>query len=328
MTTIIVRRFLILIPMMFVLSVISFVIIQLPPGDFLTKYVQEMEASGMQVDQAVIDSFSRLYGLDRPVYVQYFVWMKNFIMHGQLGRSMLWDKPVTDILIERVPMTMMISVLSLIVVWIVAIPIGIYSATHTYSLQDYFFTFLGFIGLALPNFLFAVVLLWLVYSRTGYAITGLFSYEYLEVGWSWARFVDMLKHIWLPLVVLATAGTAGLIRVMRGNLIDELNQKYVVTARAKGVPETRLLWKYPIRVAFNPIVSTIGWMLPALVSGEVIVSIVLNIPTMGPIILNAVMGQDMYLAGSSIMILSALSVFGTLISDLALLWLDPRIRYD
>ena len=260
--------------------------------------------------------------------------MKNFLLHGDLGRSFgsygssMENKPVTDIILERLPATMIISIVSTIVVWAIAIPIGIYSATHQYSLMDYIATFIGFIGLALPNFLFAIIIMWIVFSQTDHAVTGLFSLEYRHAPWSIAKVIDMLKNIWVPVLVLATAGTAGLIRVMRANLLDELNKQYVVTARAKGLSERRLLWKYPVRIAFNPIFSTIGWLLPAIVGGEALVSIILNLKTIGPVLLSAVLRQDMYLAGSIIMILSALTLIGTLISDLALAWLDPRIRYD
>ena len=274
------------------------------------------------------------YGLDQPVYVQYYRWMKNLILHGDMGRSFgsyggtLSNKPVADIIKERLPATMVISIISTIVVWAIAIPIGIYSATHQYSLADYVATFIGFIGLAIPNFLFAIVIMWVVFSQTGHAVTGLFSVEYLDKPWSIGKVLDMLKNIWVPVLVLATAGTAGLIRVMRANLLDELDKQYVITARAKGLRERRLLWKYPVRVAFNPIFSTIGWLLPAIVGGEALVAIVLNLRTIGPVLLNAVLRQDMYLAGSILLVLSTLTLIGTLISDLALLWLDPRIRYD
>lgn len=260
--------------------------------------------------------------------------MKNLILHGDMGRSFgsyggtLSNKPVADIIKERLPATMVISIISTIVVWAIAIPIGIYSATHQYSLADYVATFIGFIGLAIPNFLFAIVIMWVVFSQTGHAVTGLFSVEYLDKPWSIGKVLDMLKNIWVPVLVLATAGTAGLIRVMRANLLDELDKQYVITARAKGLRERRLLWKYPVRVAFNPIFSTIGWLLPAIVGGEALVAIVLNLRTIGPVLLNAVLRQDMYLAGSILLVLSTLTLIGTLISDLALLWLDPRIRYD
>ena len=334
MLRIIARRILIVIPMLIMLSMISFAIIQLPPGDYLDTYELNLRNRGMIVDDAEIERLAQRYGLGQPLHVQYFRWIRNFIVNGDLGRSFgsygssFENKPVTDIIAERLPATMIISIVSTVVVWLVAIPIGIYSATHQYSVMDYLSTFIGFIGLALPNFLFAIIIMWLVFAHTGHAVTGLFSLEYRHAPWSIAKAIDMLKNIWVPVLVLATAGTAGLIRVMRANLLDELNKQYVVTARAKGLSEKRLLWKYPVRIAFNPIFSTIGWLLPAMVGGEALVSIVLNLNTLGPVLLTAVLRQDMYLAGSIIMILSTLTLIGTLISDIALVWLDPRIRYD
>ncbi len=316
--------------MLLMLSFLIFVIIELPPGDYLSTYVAALESQGIRADDAEISRIMRRYALDKPFHVRYFRWVGGFL-RGDLGDAMASGyrgKPVTEILAERVPLSMGIALTSTILVWAIAIPIGIFSATHQYSPLDYFFTFLGFLGLAIPNFLFAIILMWVVYANTGFGITGLFSIKFLDEPWSTAKFLDLLKNVWVPLLVLATAGTAGLIRVMRANLLDELFQPYVETARAKGLSEGRLLWKYPIRIAFNPIVSTIGWFLPAMIGGEVLVAIVLNLETVGPVLLDAVMSQDMQLAGSILMILSVLTVFGTLISDLGLIWLDPRIRYD
>ena len=319
MLRVILRRIFILIPMLIMLSMISFIIIQLPPGDYLSSYVNRLESQGLKVDQAEIQRLEQRYGLGRPLYMQYLRWMRNFIVNGDLGRSFGSygsshdNKPVSDIIMERLPATMIIS---------------IDSATHQYSLMDYLSIFVGFIGLAIPNFLFAIIIMWIVFAQTGHAVTGLFSLEFKHAPWSIAKVIDMLKNVWVPVLVLATAGTAGLIRVMRANLLDELNKQYVVTARAKGLSERRLLWKYPVRIAFNPIFSTIGWLLPAMVGGEALVSIILNLQTIGPVLLTAVLRQDMYLAGSIIMILSTLTLIGTLISDIALVWLDPRIRYD
>ena len=330
MIHVLVRRIMILVPMLFALSVIIFAVIELPPGDYLSTYVAALESQGLQADESEISRINRLYALDRPMYVRYFRWVRGFL-RGDLGRALATEyagKEVTKILAERIPLSMGIAIASTILVWAVALPIGIHSATHQYSPADYFFTFVGFLGLAVPNFLFAIILMWGVYSFTGFGITGLFSLKYHDAPWTLAKLADLLKNVWVPLLVLATAGTAGLIRVMRANLLDELYQPYVETARAKGLSERRLLWKYPIRIAFNPVVSTIGWLLPAMVGGEVLVAIVLNLETVGPILLDAVLSQDMQLAGSILMILSVLTVIGTLISDLALAWLDPRIRYD
>ncbi len=327
MLSYIIRRVLILIPLLFVLSIVSFIIIQLPPGSFLETYISTLVLSGTQVSDAEIARLVKLYDLDKPVYVQYFTWIKNIILHGDLGRSFQWNRPVTELISERIGLTMLISILTMIFTWIIAIPVGIYSALHQYSLFDYFFTFLGFIGLALPGFLVALLVVWGAFSIFGVSVTGLFSAEFANAPWSWAKVLDMLKHIWVPMVILGISGTAGLIRTMRGNLLDELGKQYVVVARAKGLPERELIFKYPVRMAVNPLVSTIGWMLPGIVGGEVIVSIVLNIPTTGPLLYGALQSQDMYLAGSFILILSTLTVIGTLISDILLAWLDPRIRY-
>lgn len=279
----------------------------------------------MTEDQAA--SLKRQYGLDLPIYRQYFRWMRNILLEGDFGRSFSWNKPVSEILMERVPLTMIVSLATTIFVFAVSIPIGIYSATHKYSLFDYFFTFIGFIGLSVPGFLLALVLLWGVFSIFGISVGGLFSSEYADAPWSIARAWDMLKRIWFPIIIIGMSGTAGLIRVMRGNLLDELQKQYVITARAKGVPERAVLFRYPVRIAINPIISTIGWILPAIVGGEVLVSIVLNLQTTGPVLLQAVLFQDMYLAGSITLILSTLTVLGTLIADILLVWLDPRIRF-
>lgn len=328
MLTYIARRLIIFIPLILLISIITFFLIQLPPGNYLDTYVFRLQEAGLDVDEAEIVRLREQYGLDRPVYVQYFRWMSGLI-RGDLGRSLTMEnRLVVDILRERVPASMAISLATLVFVWVVAVPIGIYSATHQYSVTDYIATFVGFFGLAVPNFLFALVLIWLVYTQTGMAITGLFSVQFADAPWSFARFLDLLKRIWVPLIVLGTAGTAGLIRVMRGNLLDELKKQYVVTARSKGLKETRLLFKYPVRIALNPMVSTIGWLLPSLVSGEVIVSIVLDLKTVGPVLFGAITSQDMYLAGSVLMILSVLSIIGTLLSDILLAWIDPRIRYE
>ncbi len=305
---------------------LSFVLVQLPPGNYVDVYVTRLKARGFEVSKIEIENLERRYGLNEPVYVQYYKWMRNFLQ-GDLGRSFQDNRPNIDLISERLPITMMLSLLAMIFVYAVAVPIGIFSAIHQYSKLDYLFTSVGFFGLAVPNFLFALVIMWVVFANTGYAVTGLFSREFLDVPWSLAKLADMFKHIWVALVVIGTAGTAGLIRVLRGTLLDELGKQYVITARAKGLKERKLLFKYPVRMAINPVISTIGWMLPAIVSGEAITAIVLNIKSIGPLLLNAILTQDMYLAGSIIMILSILTVMGTLISDMLLAWLDPRIRY-
>ena len=312
-----------------VISVVAFTIIQLPPGDYLTSYIAKLQTAGISVGVSteLVTALRKSYGLDQPIYVQYFKWMWR-MLHGDFGKSLEWRKPVSELIAERLPLTIIISLLSAIFVYAVAIPIGIYTATHQYSLPDYTFTTIGFVGLATPNFILALILMVLFYQYFGLSVGGLFSVKYMAVAWSWAKFIDMLKHLPIPIIVIGTAGTAGLIRVLRGCLLDELRKQYVITARAKGVSERTLLFKYPVRVAINPIVSTIGWMLPAIVSGETITAIVLSLPTTGPLLLDALMSQDMYLAGSIIIFLTILTVIGTFLSDILLVWIDPRIRYE
>ncbi len=323
----IIRRILIMIPTLVAISVISFVIIQLPPGDFLTEYLEELRLSGESVDEAELDTLKRRFGLEQPMYVQYFQWAWNF-MHGDFGHSFEWNKPVADLIGERLGLTILISVATLVFTWMVSIPIGIYSAVRQYSWLDHILTLVGFIGLATPNFLFALILLWMSYAYLGMSIGGLFSPEYADASWSLARAWDLLKHLWIPVVIVGTAHTAKFIRIIRGNLLDELRKPYVTTARAKGLSELRVILKYPVRIAINPLVSTIGWTLPELVSGIAITAVVLNLPTTGPLLLNALLNQDMHLAGSFIMLLSILTVVGTLISDILLAWVDPRIRFE
>jgi peptide/nickel transport system permease protein len=315
-----------MIPTLLAISFISFIIIVLPPGDFATAYVAELESMGQMVDPNMIEDLREYYGLDKPWHVHYFVWLRNIVFHGDLGRSLVFNKPVSRIILEKLPWSILISLGSFIFVYIVAIPIGTFSATHQYSIRDYIFTFIGFIGLAIPNFLFALILMWVYFVYTGNVSVGLFSTEFMMVPWSLARLWDLIKHLWMPAVVIGTAGTCGLIRLMRANLLDELQKPYVMVAKSKGLSKNRVLYKYPFRVAINPAISTIGWMLPGLVSGELLVSLVLGIPTLAPMFLDGLKNQDMYLAGSIVMVLSTLTVIGTLISDILLAWIDPRIR--
>jgi peptide/nickel transport system permease protein len=316
----------IMIPTLVAISIISFVIIQLPPGDFLTTYVAQLSASGETVDQAELEALKTRFGLDEPLYMQYLKWAWNFI-HGDFGHSFEWNKPVSELIGERLSLTVLISVCTLLFTWAVSVPIGIYSAVRQYSWLDYFLTVLGFIGLATPNFLLALVLLWVSYAYLGLSIGGLFSPDYAEAPWSLAKVLDLMKHLWVPVVIVGLGHTAKFIRIIRGNLLDELRKPYVVTARAKGLSETRLILKYPVRIAINPLVSTIGWTLPELVSGIAITAVVLNLPTTGPLLLSALLSQDMQLAGTFIMFLSSLTVVGTLVSDILLAWVDPRIRF-
>lgn len=327
MITYIIRRLFLMVPTLWVISVISFAIIQLPPGDYLTSYVANLQQSGESADEAVLASLRARYGLDRPLPVQYLLWMKG-VLHGDFGQSFSMNKPVKDLIWGRLGLTATISLCTILFTWIVAVPIGIYSATHRYNLPDYLFTLLGFIGMATPPFMLALLLMNLAQSRFGLSMGGLFSDAYINAPWSLGRIIDLLKHLWVPVVVLGLNGTAGLIRTVRGNLLDQLEMPYVVAARASGLSEWRLLLKYPVRVAINPVISTVGWMLPHLISGNVIVALVLSLPTTEPLFLKALMEQDMYLAGSFVLLLSALTVVGTLISDILLAWVDPRIRFE
>lgn len=322
------RRLLYMIPTLIVISIIAFVIIQLPPGDYLTVYVAELAAQGEDVNDATLAQLRERYGLGLPWYQQYFRWMRNIILKGDFGQSFTWGRPVNQLIWDRIGFTMLITFATTVFIWAVALPIGIYSATHQYSVGDYIATFFGFLGLATPNFLLALVFMYLAVRLFGQSVGGLFSPAYQDAPWTLAKFWDFLSHLWIPIIILGTAGTAGLVRIMRANLLDEINKPYVITARAKGVPERRLIWRYPVRVAMNPFISTIGWTLPTLVSGSIIVAVVLNLPTTGPLLLQSLMQQDMFLAGSFILITSCLTVIGTLISDILLAWLDPRIRYE
>ena len=323
----IIRRILAFIPLLFVISVLSFIIIELPPGDWLTGHIRALQVQGTHLSEAEITKLVAWYGLDQPVYVRYLHWIGDIILHGNFGWSFGYDRAVSTILGERLGTSVLISISTLIFTYIVAVPIAILSAVKQYSTFDYLATFIGFIGLAVPNFLIALTILWLAYSLLGIPITGLFSVDYANAPWSIAKFVDLLKHIWVPVLVIGMAGTGGLIRVLRATLLDELRKQYVTTARAKGVSEIRLLLRYPVRVAINPLISEIGWLLPGIVSGEVLVSIVLNLPTLGPVLLGALLTQDMYLAGSVVLILSFLVLVGNLLSDILLVAVDPRIRF-
>jgi peptide/nickel transport system permease protein len=323
----IVRRLLMLVPFLILVSALAFVVIQLPPGSFIDTYRRNLEAQGGTVNEAQLKALEARYGLDKPVIVQYGVWISNIVFRGDFGNSFRYQRPVVDILWERVPRTVGISLLSILFTWIIAIPLGILSAIKQYSIWDYLLTFLSFIGLSVPAFLLAILLMYVVFTQTGWLVTGLYSPQFQNAPWSLAKFVDLLKNIWLPLVVLAVTGAAGTIRVLRATLLDELQKPYVTTARAKGLSERRVILKYPVRLAINPMISTIGWLLPAVVGGELVVSKVLNLPTVGPIILEATLAQDMFLAGSFVLILSMLTLIGTLVSDICLAWLDPRIRY-
>ena len=322
-----IRRFIYMIVLMVVISVVSFTIIQLPPSDYVDIRVAQLMAQGQVVAEAEIESLKRLYGLDQPPVQQYLGWVWR-MLHGDLGRSFRFGQPVADLIMERLPLTLAINLLATALVYAIAVPIGIYSATHQYSIGDYAFTVVGFMGIATPGFLLALALMLLLHNLLGFGAGGLFSPQYQLADWSVAKVLDMMKHLVVAIVVEALAGTAGLIRVMRACLLDELKKPYVVTARSKGLDERKVLFKYPIRIAINPIVSTIGWMLPGIVSGGAIVEIVLSLPTIGPLILSGLMSMDMYLAGSAVMVLAFLTIIGSFVSDMLLVVVDPRIRYE
>ncbi len=320
-----IQRLLLMIPTLFFISVVTFVIIQLPPGDYLETLVSELQAAGEKADLQKIEFLRKQYGLDQPLGMQYWIWLRG-LLHGDLGYSFEYDRPVSAIIGERLLLTFIVSFGAILFTWVVAFPIGVYSATHQYSWSDHGLTFLGFLGLATPNFLLALVLMFISFTWFGVSVGGLFSPELQTAPWSWAKVGDLLQHLWIPVIVIGASGTAGMIRRLRANLLDELRKQYVVTARAKGLPPRRLLMKYPLRIALNPFVSDIGNLLPEVVSGSVIVSIVLSLPTTGPMLLRALRTQDMYLAGSFLMLLASLTVFGVFLSDIALAVLDPRIR--
>ena len=324
----IIKRVLYMIPTLIGISMLSFFIIQLPPGDYLTSKIAGMTEQGETIDMATLEVMKSRYGLDQPKIVQYWKWISGIVLRGDFGESFEWNLPVTQMIWGRVGLTFALSFITLIFIWAIAFPVGIYSAVRKYSIGDYCFTFFGFIGLAIPNFLFALTLMYIAFSKFGLSVGGLFSPRFQEAPWSWAKFVDLMQHIWIPMIVLGLSGTASLIRTMRANLMDELKKPYVETARAKGLTEGRLLVKYPVRVALNPFISTVGWILPTLVSGSTVVSIVLNLPTTGPLLLRSLQSQDMYLAGSFILLLSTLTVIGTLLSDILLALADPRIRFS
>jgi len=327
MTRYVLQRLLLLPLLLFAFSVVVFAIVQAPPGDFLTAYTATLASSGTSINAEHLAALRQEYGLDQPMYVQYLKWMAN-LARGNLGLSLEYQRPNAELIGERLMLTVALALFSFVFTWAVAIPAGIYSATHPRSILDYAFTVLNYVGVATPNFMLALVLMWMAFAYFGIGVTGLFSPEFVEARWSLARVLDLLAHIWLPAVVLGVAGTARLTRIMRANLLDELHKPYVITARAKGLSEWRLVLRYPVRLALNPLVSTIGWYLPALFSGSLIVATVMNLPNIGPLLLRALVNQDMYLAGSILLIYCFLTIIGTLVSDILLAWLDPRIRME
>ncbi|MBI1777452.1 MAG: ABC transporter permease [Proteobacteria bacterium] len=322
------KRLLWMVPSLFVVSFLAFVLIQLPPGDYVTTYIATLAASNEIVDQNTAADLRARFGLDQPFIVQYWKWLVGILLRGDFGLSFEWQQPVSELVWERMGLTLIITVATLLMTWAIALPIGVYSAVRQYSIGDYVSTLFGFLGLAIPNFLLALILMYIAIIIYGQEVGGLFSEAYVTAPWSWAKVGDLLQHLWLPVIILGTSGVASLVRVMRANMLDELHRPYVTTARAKGLSEIRLLIKYPCRLAINPFISTIGWLLPNLVSGALIVSVVMSLPTAGPLLLQSLTSQDMYLAGAFILLLCVLTLIGTLISDLLLALIDPRIRFD
>ena len=319
---------LILLPfLLLIYSFVIFVIIQAPPGDFLTSYVATLSASGSSISAEMVQAMRHDYGLDQPFIIQYLRWLQN-LASGNMGLSLEYHRPNAELIGEQLVLTIALALMSFVLTWAIAVPAGIYSATHQRSVVDHILTVVNYVGVATPNFMLALILMWIAFSWFGISVTGLFSPEFADAPWSFARVLDLLAHIWLPALVLGIAGTARLTRIMRANLLDELNKPYVTTARAKGMREWRLVLRYPVRLALNPLISTIGWYLPALFSGSLIVATVMNLPNIGPLLLRALINQDMYLAGGILLIYSFLTIVGTLLSDILLALIDPRIRME
>lgn len=321
----IIRRILWTIPILFLVSLLAFAIIQAPPGDFVTALSASLAERGEEVDMVQLEALRARFGLDQPFYVQYWKWISGVLV-GDFGVSFEWRQPVSQLIGERLGLSFILAISTVLFTWALALPIGVYSAVKKYTIGDYIVTTIGFIGLAMPNFLLALVLMYVGVVHLGNDVTGLFSPEFRNAPWSFAKVTDLFAHLWIPVVILGTSSTASIIRIMRANLLDELPKPYVTTARAKGLSEFKLLVTYPVRVALNPFISTIGWMFPQIISGSVIVSIVLSLPTAGPLLLSSLKAQDMYLAGSFVLLLSILSVVGMLVSDILLALVDPRIR--
>lgn len=309
------------------ISILSFIIIHLPPGDYVDAYIAQLASSGAIVSAEEAANLRAQYGLDQPIYIQYLRWV-GLILQGNFGMAMEYNRPVMEVIGDRLPLTLAVSFSALVFTWLLALPIGIYSAVRQYSVFDYLFTFIGFIGLAVPNFLLALTILYIGFKYFNANVGGLFSPEYLDAPWTGAKFQDLLGHLPIPAIVLGVAATAQQIRIMRANLLDEKRKPYVVAARARGVPEVSVILKYPVRVALNPMASQIPFILPQLVGGSIIVSVVLSLPTVGPLLYKALIALDMFLAGTIILLISVLTVVGSLISDLILVWIDPRIRME
>jgi peptide/nickel transport system permease protein len=322
------KRIFWMVPSLIIVSFLAFVLIQLPPGDYVTTYIATLAASNEVVDRNTAADLRARFGLDQPMIVQYLKWIGGIVLRGDFGLSFEWQQPVSDLIWERMALTLVLTFSTLLATWGIALPIGVFSAVKKYSIGDYVVTFFSFLGLAIPSFLLALVLMYIAAVEYGQEVGGLFSERYLTEPWSVGKIADLIAHLWLPVIILAVSGTASLIRVMRANMLDELNKPYVTTARAKGLSEFHLLVKYPLRLALNPFISTISWLLPNLVSGSIIVAIVLSLPTAGPLLLQSLMSQDMYLAGAFVLLICTLTLVGSLISDILLALVDPRIRLE
>jgi peptide/nickel transport system permease protein len=322
------KRLLWMVPSLVCVSFLAFVLIQLPPGDYVTTYIATLAASNEVVDQNTAADLRARFGLDQPMIVQYWKWISGIVLRGDFALSFEWQQPVNELIWERMALTLILTFSTLLMTWAIALPIGIFSAVKKYSIADYIVTFFSFLGLAIPSFLLALVLMYIAAIEFGQEVGGLFSEQYVTAPWSIAKAIDLAQHLWIPVTILAVSGTASLIRVMRANMLDELNRPYVTTARAKGLSEFHLLIKYPVRLALNPFISTIAWLLPNLVSGSIIVAIVLSLPTAGPLLLQSLMSQDMYLAGAFVLLICSLTLIGSLVSDILLALVDPRIRLE
>lgn len=333
MIAFLVRRISLAIMTTFAISIIAFLVIDLPPGDYATIYVQNLiggPSANIAITPATLaleQQVRRDLGLDRPLFIQYSKWAWR-AMRADFGLSIEHQSKITDVIAQRLLNTVLLAIGTVLFTWVLAIPIGIYSAVNHNSAGDYAVTFVGFLGLAVPDFLLALLLLWIGFAYMGISVGGLYSAEYIDAPWSFAKFEDLLKHLWIPALVLGTAGTASLIRILRNNLLDELSKPYVVAARARGLSEWKLVLKYPVRMALNPFISTIGYLLPFLLSGSVIVSVVLSLPTLGPVLLRSLIVQDLFLASAIVLMLGILTVIGTLISDILLVLFDPRIKLE
>ncbi len=321
------QRLVYMVFLLWLVTVVTFIVIQLPPGDYLSSYISRLEQAGEQLSDEQVDNLRRQYGLDLPIYARYFSWFRQ-VLQGEFGFSFDWQQPVRNIIGERLVLTFMIAILTAIFTYAIAIPIGIYSAARQYSISDYIISFIGFVGLSIPNFMLALILLYVAWSEYGLNLTGLFSQEFQGAPWSLAKLGDLALHLPIPIIVVGTSGTAGLIRVMRGTLLDELNKQYVITARSKGLGEVKLLFKYPVRVALNPIISSLAWLFPSLISGGTITAYVLGLPTAGPMLLRSLLAQDTFLTASLLMFVTILTVIGTTVSDILLVVVDPRIRME